>query len=55
MKLIEVIADSGSITTVSMIAEKEKAKRAMSIYILVWILTLTLIVAAIAAKPIVVP
>ncbi len=32
-------------------AEKEKAKRAMSIYILVWILTLLLIVAAIAAKP----
>jgi uncharacterized hydrophobic protein (TIGR00341 family) len=32
-------------------AEKEKAKRAMSIYILVWIVTLILIVAAIAAKP----
>jgi uncharacterized hydrophobic protein (TIGR00341 family) len=32
-------------------AEKEKAKRAMSIYILVWILTLILIVVAIAAKP----
>jgi uncharacterized hydrophobic protein (TIGR00341 family) len=32
-------------------AEKEKAKRAMSIYILVWILTLILIVVAIVAKP----
>jgi uncharacterized hydrophobic protein (TIGR00341 family) len=32
-------------------AEKEKAKRGMSIYILVWIITLILIVVAIAAKP----
>ena len=31
-------------------AEKEKAKRAMSIYIMVWVITLTLLIAAIVAR-----